>query len=280
MPSFTLQQVVDSLAPLFKVSHDSLRPQLETQSFIAKLGVDLQTAAKYEGLLRQHGCVCVVEPEQHYQVSVLYRVGIRELAVVATNEQAIAKLAALLKITADALRTQLHSGNFTARRGIALQEAANFADLLNQYGCVCIVEPEYQRSEEPLALQHVPNAVELIAPEQPDAVFLELSKQLENFLATPGTPAHVELLPAKPKPALMIMDPHCSLEKFPRILNKISLLWGHPECETLISTLVIDDRGNRQGFGLDIMDELLFLAQITTLVCMPDASDAAARKKI
>jgi hypothetical protein len=220
----------------------------------------------------------VVEPEQHYSVSVLYRVAIRELAVVATNEPAIARLTGLLKITPSALFTQLRTDTYTAKRGIDLQEAANFADLLKQYGCVCVVEPEYQ-SATPLVLEHVTNAAELVEPEQPDEVFLELSKQLASFLETPGAPAYIEP-PVKPKQALIIMEPHCSLEKFPRILNKITLLWAHPECETLISTLVIDDRGNRQGFGLDIMDELLFLAQIATLVCPPNPSDVWAHKKI
>lgn len=50
---------------------------------------------------------------------------------------------------------------------------------------------------------------------------------------------------------------------FPNILEKITLIWGHPECETYLNNLMIDDRGNRQGFDLEVMGELMLLTSIS-----------------
>ena len=39
-------------------------------------------------------------------------------------------------------------------------------------------------------------------------------------------------------------------------------LWGTPECEGYLNTLVIDTRGNRQGFPAPMMEELLYLGRL------------------
>lgn len=51
--------------------------------------------------------------------------------------------------------------------------------------------------------------------------------------------------------------------EFPGIAEKLVLLWGHPECLTYLSKLIIDSRGNRKGFNLDVMGELIMLVEIT-----------------
>ncbi|GAO37464.1 hypothetical protein SCT_2894 [Sulfuricella sp. T08] len=50
---------------------------------------------------------------------------------------------------------------------------------------------------------------------------------------------------------------------FPHIANKLTLVWGYPECFSYLSELIIDNRGNRKGFDLDIMGDLMLLLKIT-----------------
>jgi uncharacterized protein len=47
--------------------------------------------------------------------------------------------------------------------------------------------------------------------------------------------------------------------QFPRIAEKIVLLWGYPELERFFEKLMYDDRGDREGFPPDVMSELVFL---------------------
>ena len=53
-----------------------------------------------------------------------------------------------------------------------------------------------------------------------------------------------------------------ALEDYPRISQRIQQLWGTPECEAYLTSLVIDTRGNRQGFPPPIMEELLYLGRL------------------
>jgi hypothetical protein len=62
------------------------------------------------------------------------------------------------------------------------------------------------------------------------------------------------------------VDPRAALEDYPRVLDRIRMLWFYPECEQLLDKLIIDDRGNRSGFSRDIMDELLFLTRLARAV--------------
>ena len=48
-------------------------------------------------------------------------------------------------------------------------------------------------------------------------------------------------------------------KKFPRIVEKLTLLWGHDGISAFLTHLLIDDRGDRQGFTGDIMAEIMFL---------------------
>lgn len=65
----------------------------------------------------------------------------------------------------------------------------------------------------------------------------------------------------KPEP----IDPNyvSALEKhFPRIADKITLMWGAEEFPEFLSGLMIDNRGDRQGFPLAVIEEMMFLNEI------------------
>jgi hypothetical protein len=53
-----------------------------------------------------------------------------------------------------------------------------------------------------------------------------------------------------------------ALEDYPRISTRIEQLWGTPDCEAYLNGLVIDTRGNRQGFPPAMMEELLYLGRL------------------
>lgn len=53
---------------------------------------------------------------------------------------------------------------------------------------------------------------------------------------------------------------------FPHIADKLTRVWGYPECFSYLSELIIDNRGNRKGFDLDIMGDLMLLLKITEQV--------------
>jgi hypothetical protein len=58
------------------------------------------------------------------------------------------------------------------------------------------------------------------------------------------------------------LDVRCALEDYPRICAQVQQLWGSPECEAYINTLVIDTRGSRKGFPPPMMEELLYLGRL------------------
>ena len=49
-------------------------------------------------------------------------------------------------------------------------------------------------------------------------------------------------------------------EKFPRIVEKIAVLWGSPQLSKYFTELLFDDRGGRKGFPPEIMTELFRLS--------------------
>ncbi|MBU0594895.1 MAG: hypothetical protein ABIG70_14340 [Pseudomonadota bacterium] len=48
-------------------------------------------------------------------------------------------------------------------------------------------------------------------------------------------------------------------KNFPRIVEKLTMLWGHDGISAFLSHLLIDDRGDRQGFTGETMAEIMFL---------------------
>ncbi|MBL8383184.1 MAG: hypothetical protein JNM90_08930 [Burkholderiales bacterium] len=51
-------------------------------------------------------------------------------------------------------------------------------------------------------------------------------------------------------------------DKHAAILKKLTSTWRSPEGYTYLKKLIIDERGDRAGFGFDVMSELLFLSDI------------------
>ncbi len=71
-----------------------------------------------------------------------YRVvikGAREDIVV---DAVIDRLVPLFNATAEMLRPRVLSGNFTVKTGVDLPTAEKYCTLLEQRGCVCVIEPD------------------------------------------------------------------------------------------------------------------------------------------
>ena len=66
-------------------------------------------------------------------------------------------------------------------------------------------------------------------------------------------------------------------ELHPGLLKRISLIWQSRECYEYLKKLIIDDRGDRNGFDPNVMSELLFLTQILEATESKDAWAANAR---
>ncbi|RJG00911.1 hypothetical protein [Noviherbaspirillum sedimenti] len=71
----------------------------------------------------------------------------------------------------------------------------------------------------------------------------------------------VQQLPPEVRPRQLVIQ-------YARIANKLAELWKHPiACEKYFNALMIDDRGDRQGFPADVALELAALqAYFTTHV--------------
>ena len=67
----------------------------------------------------------------------------------------------------------------------------------------------------------------------------------------------------KPHQILPTAEALCALEgNYPRIINKLQTLWPNESCDKYLDSLIIDDRGGRQGFNPSAMSEILFLKEI------------------
>lgn len=64
--------------------------------------------------------------------------------------------------------------------------------------------------------------------------------------------------------------PESGLERHhPRLVAKLVLLWGYPECGSFLDSLIIDWRGDRDGFKREVMEELLFLNALSPRIARP-----------
>lgn len=70
-------------------------------------------------------------------------------------------------------------------------------------------------------------------------------------------------LPNRPKTDQSLS---CIEADFPHIAEKLTLVWGYPHCFSYLTELIIDNRGNRKGFHLDVMRDLMMLLKITEQV--------------
>lgn len=78
--------------------------------------------------------------------------------------------------------------------------------------------------------------------------FPDLSQLDEKLEPKKGPVQHVQM--------------RAALEDHPRISNRIQQLWGTPDCEAYLNSLVIDTRGNRKGFPPEMLEELLYLGRL------------------
>ena len=77
-------------------------------------------------------------------------------------------------------------------------------------------------------------------------------------------PVHELVNPPKPPPTDLEEVFHAAeliKEKYPRIYELIEATWGSIELDTYFDRLIIDDRGNRNGFPREILNALLLLAK-------------------
>lgn len=65
----------------------------------------------------------------------------------------------------------------------------------------------------------------------------------------------------------LISHARAAIEAHPHLLQPLCTLWGHPEFDRYVNRLVVDDRGGRKGFSAEVVEELLFLAQLNHQFC-------------
>jgi hypothetical protein len=118
-----------------------------------------------------------------------------------------------------------------------------------RFAGICKHEPilfvRNKTTEKP-ALPSVPDS-----PPERDPRSLRRASQLN--LPLPTAQRWVALLPDE-------IQPRALLQQFPRIANKLARLWGDKKSfESYLDHLLIDRRGNRQGFPPAVHNELLNL---------------------
>ena len=72
--------------------------------------------------------------------------------------------------------------------------------------------------------------------------------------------------PPKAKEA-SVSNARGAIEAYPHLLQPLCTLWGHPEFDRYVSRLLVDERGGRKGFSAEVVEELLFLAQLNHHFC-------------
>jgi ankyrin repeat protein len=50
--------------------------------------------------------------------------------------------------------------------------------------------------------------------------------------------------------------------KFSRVFNKVMNMWGNPELDAYFESLMVDKRGGRKGFPMDVMNDILVLSRV------------------
>jgi len=74
--------------------------------------------------------------------------------------------------------------------------------------------------------------------------------------------------------------PESALEHFhPNIVDRLTLLWGYPECLNLLDSLTVDSRGGRQGFRPEVLAELMFLHTILPAKSEPSPWEGGNMKR-
>jgi hypothetical protein len=128
--------------------------------------------------------------------------------------------------------------------------AANAQDESANAASVTIARVAPDTTPSPAAARPAPPTLRLapIPPKTADDAFPDLSQLDEKVDPQKGPAQKLEVRSA--------------LEDYPRICARVQQLWGSPECEPYLNTLVIDTRGNRKGFPPAMMEELLYLGRL------------------
>jgi hypothetical protein len=88
-------------------------------------------------------------------------------------------------------------------------------------------------------------------------------------IVIPKTPPHPSL-PAEIAPDYLLIH-----QQFPKVAEKIALMWGTPGLQEYLSNTIFDERGGRQGFPLPIVSALMRLHEYhSTLVPAVKSVDA------
>jgi hypothetical protein len=64
-----------------------------------------------------------------------------------------------------------------------------------------------------------------------------------------------------------VSNARAAIEAYPHLLQPLCTLWGHPEFDRYVNRLLVDERGGRKGFSAEVVEELLFLAQLNHHFC-------------
>jgi hypothetical protein len=88
-------------------------------------------------------------------------------------------------------------------------------------------------------------------------------------MSYPTTSATVVYGPNPPLPGFSYRTTRgdlSALERlYPRICENVLQLWHKPEAQPYLDSLIVDERYDRQGFPLEVIEELLFLSELNWL---------------
>jgi hypothetical protein len=102
--------------------------------------------------------------------------------------------------------------------------------------------------EQLLAINHIPVPPE--SAEGQDAIHPHLAFPALDFSDKPRE---------EPRP----LEVRSALEDFPHISNTITTMWGQDGFDQYLGKLIVDERGNRKGFTMDAMEELMLLGRLS-----------------
>ncbi|MDP2833602.1 MAG: hypothetical protein Q8Q28_10015 [Pseudomonadota bacterium] len=63
-------------------------------------------------------------------------------------------------------------------------------------------------------------------------------------------------------------------QRFSRIAQELATRWNRDDIDAYLNALMLDDRGNRQGFPADVLEELMFLSNLRWQLQHPSFSRA------
>jgi len=175
-----------------------------------------------------------------------------------------------------------------AQRGMAAQDAG-MASALAAIGLApaeAPVEARFLEKTQPMSMLANPAMDNAFQPRAPStaatdfmgitAAFATLDAQLTAASAAEAalTAPKPDLLPwmalnpelidaAFARPKAVHLDVRCSLEEqYPSIAQKITAIWRSPEIHGYLKKLIVDDRGDRNGFDPAVMSELIALSSL------------------